>query len=241
MVNWKESTREIGTGVSKIQSKVQEGFIEITPTIHDEGTGLFACTSRCNACTFNQFRATRRCLLLLNPLSNSNYPPFPLLFYGSPYVEGIIRFYLAGDDSIVSHGRAFLEHPYWLSVNDDSADTLRRYGSAFELAQRIYEEKVLFDGFMKSYSNYIFSTCICQFHQVFFHAHVPAGLTRNPRDDKAYTLRRMVQRLAALNIIPTYHHSPSAVVERRNIFSNRVTSLQLAEQEGTIVLIHLLI
>lgn len=83
--------------------------------------GLFACTSLCTRCATTQFMKE-----------------------GSPYVEGTIRFYLSGDSSISTKGRAFKTHPYWISTDILEDKVKEMHGSAFALAQQIYEEKLFF-------------------------------------------------------------------------------------------------
>ena len=55
-----------------------------------------------------------------------------------------IRFYLSGEKSIITKGRAFLTHPYWIS--DDDKYYTRFFnehgGDPYQLAEEIYAEKV---------------------------------------------------------------------------------------------------
>ena len=85
------------------------------------------------------------------------------------YVEGTVRFYLTGEDYITTRGLAFLQHPYWISTDDPSAEIILSHGSAYRLAQRIYEEKIFFKNF------------------------VPSFVSRRPRDDKAHAIRKMIE------------------------------------------------
>ena len=100
------------------------GFICVRCSTPLDGTkGLFACTNLCRSCALRKFRR-------LN----------------APYVDGTIKFYLCGNESITSRGRAFLTTPYWVSIEIDDIrnkeEIIKRHGTVFELAQRIYEEKV---------------------------------------------------------------------------------------------------
>ena len=89
----------------------------------DGSKGIFACTNLCRNCALRKFRR-------LN----------------SVYVDGTIKFYLCGNESITSRGRAFLIAPYWVSMESDDVhnkeEIIKRHGTVYELAQRIYEEKV---------------------------------------------------------------------------------------------------
>ena len=104
---------------------------------------LFACTSLCRNCSLQKFT-------------------------GSDFVEGTIRFYLSGLDSITIKGYAFLTYPYFVCIDEDvktKIDVL--FGSAFEVAIAILQEKI------------------------FFSSWAPKSIKR-PRDDKAKTLRAMI-------------------------------------------------
>ena len=106
--------------------------------------GLFAAASLCTSCAIEKFKMEN-----------------------SPYVDGIIRFYLSGEDSITLKGKAFLEHPFWLSVDDVYERVKTSFGSAYELAQSIYAEKTFFKTFAPTISR--------------------------PRDDKQLTLSLMIE------------------------------------------------
>jgi hypothetical protein len=102
----------------------QLGFVCTRCSIPLDGiNGLFACTNLCSTCSLRKFR-----------------------WNNAPYVEGTIKFYLIGNQSITSTGKAFLTPPYWVQDSSDDVRTreeiVRKHGSVFELAQRIYEEKV---------------------------------------------------------------------------------------------------
>jgi len=63
-------------------------------------------------------------------------------------------------------GRAFLVHPFWYSLHDESTSLISKYGSSLRIAELIYKEKV------------------------FFSVHAPQ--IDRPRDDKAASLVRML-------------------------------------------------
>jgi hypothetical protein len=92
------------------------------PLKGQKNVGLFACTSLCTGCSEKRFKFEE----------------------GSDYVEGTIRFYLTGDDSITTKGLAFLSYPFWISIDDISEKVKAKHGSALHLAQSIYEEKIFF-------------------------------------------------------------------------------------------------
>ena len=106
--------------------------------------GLFAAASLCTSCAIEKFKMEN-----------------------APYVDGIIRFYLSGEDSITLKGKAFLEHPFWLSIDDVYDRVKTSFGSAYELAQSIYAEKSFFKTFAPTISR--------------------------PRDDKQLTLSLMIE------------------------------------------------
>lgn len=81
--------------------------------------GLFACTNICNTCAIKIFKDNN-----------------------CPFVDGIVRFYLCGQEALTTRGQAFLIHPYWLSTDDSYRRVIQTHGNAFNLAQAIYEEKV---------------------------------------------------------------------------------------------------
>ena len=92
----------------------------------------------------------------------------------------------AGDESIVSRGKAFRKAPYWVSSDDTSEQVLHSHTSVFELAQRMYEEKV------------------------FFREHIPQHLTQRPRDDKGHVIRSMLRKLRELDLcLPSFASAPS--------------------------------
>lgn len=69
---------------------------------------------------------------------------------GAGYVDGLVRFYLCGNDSITTRGQAFLVHPYWIGLDNAYEGVLQQYGGAFRLAQAIYDEKVFQDNSLMS-------------------------------------------------------------------------------------------
>jgi hypothetical protein len=91
--------------------------------------GFFAFTNVCNKCSIRRFKSGNH-----------------------GYVEALVRFYLVGDQTVVSRGFAFLVFPYWLSISiEDCRDVPYIQGSsspldcrqsAFEYAFTLYEEKV---------------------------------------------------------------------------------------------------
>jgi len=86
----------------------------------------------------------------------------------------------AGEESVVSRGKAFRQSPYWVTSEDVSVQVLSHaHTSVLELAQRMYEEKV------------------------FFRDHVPQDLTQRPRDDKAHAIRCMLRKLREMDLCPT--------------------------------------
>lgn len=91
----------------------------------------------------------------------------------------------AGEESVVSRGRAFVNSPYWVCTDDCSSQVLHSHSSVLELAQRLYEEKV------------------------FFSEHVPKDLTQRPRDDKGHAIRCMLRRLRELELCPTVAPAPN--------------------------------
>ena len=97
---------------------------ERCPRILEGQNGLFAFTHLCNMCATSQLKASE-----------------------SPYVDAVIRFYLSGDDFITSRGYAFLSSPFWVceasSLQETNDTIVNKHGSVFELAQRIFEEKVV--------------------------------------------------------------------------------------------------
>jgi len=110
--------------------------------------GLFASTSLCNCCSRARFE-------------------------GENTVEGTIRFYLAGLDSITIKGYAFLKYPFFMNLDNDDIkfriDSL--CNSAFESALSIWEEKIFFQKFAKD--------------------------IKRARDDKSKTLRTMIDEAEA--------------------------------------------
>ena len=105
--------------------------------------GLFASTSLCNCCSRARFE-------------------------GADTVEGTIRFYLSGLDSITIKGYAFLKYPFFMNLDNEDIksriDTL--CNSAFESALSIWEEKIFFQRFAKD--------------------------LKRARDDKSKTIRTMI-------------------------------------------------
>jgi hypothetical protein len=79
-----------------------------------------------------------------------------------------VRFYLCGSDNITVRGRAFLVHPFWFSLADESSQLVAQYGSALRIAELIYTEKKFF-------------------------SHWAPQLER-PRDDKFTSLFKMVHK-----------------------------------------------
>ncbi len=110
-------------------------------TILDGPNGFFCCTSLCKSCSFAKF-------------------------CGCSYVDSVVRFYLCGSENITVKGKAFLIHPFWWGDDDESAEVLKRHGTALNLAELIYEEKM------------------------FFAKH--ASSLDRPRDDKTYSLKMML-------------------------------------------------
>lgn len=107
--------------------------------------GFFACSNVCNRCAVQHF-----------------------VRHNCPYVDGIIKFYLCGDDFVTTRGQAFVEAPYWISLDDAYKTVVRQHDNAFMLAQKIFEEKE------------------------FFKSHAPLCIHR-PRDDKRRSLQRMIR------------------------------------------------
>jgi hypothetical protein len=62
------------------------------------------------------------------------------------YVDGLIKFYLCGEESITTRGQAYKEYPYWISTDEAWRIIVDKYGSAWMVAQVIYEEKVSIHG-----------------------------------------------------------------------------------------------
>jgi hypothetical protein len=67
-----------------------------------------------------------------------------LFFCSTSYVDGSIKFYLSGEKSIVTKGRAFLIPPYFISDDDKYHEKFfTEYGGdPYQLAEEIYAEKV---------------------------------------------------------------------------------------------------
>ncbi len=65
-------------------------------------------------------------------------------FNGQEFVDSTVRFYLCGSDNITVRGRAFLVHPFWFSLADESSHLVAQYGSALRIAELIYTEKKFF-------------------------------------------------------------------------------------------------
>jgi len=98
---------------------------------------LFACTTLCKTCSLKKF-------------------------IGSDFVEGTIKFYLSGLDSVTIKGLAFLQYPYFVCTDEDVKTKIEQlFGSAFEVSIAIYQEKE------------------------FFRIFAPKGIKR-PRDDKYF-------------------------------------------------------
>ena len=111
--------------------------------ILDGTNGLFAVSSLCKNCSTSKFK-------------------------GTECVEGTIRFYLSGMDSITIKGHAFLTYPFFVNVDDDVKTRIDNLcGSAFQVALSIYEEKM------------------------FFRKFAPKDIKR-ARDDKNKTIRQMI-------------------------------------------------
>lgn len=84
------------------------------------------------------------------------------------FIEGTIRFYLSGLDSITIKGLAFLTYPYFVCIDEDVKKKVDdMFGSAFEVSLGIWQEKK------------------------FFSQWAPKSIKR-PRDDKAKTLRMLL-------------------------------------------------
>ncbi len=83
--------------------------------------GIFACTTLCSSCALKKFTLQKE-----------------------PYVSATIRFYLCGEDTLTTSGKAVLIEPYWVSDDDNSGEMKQVHGSLLDLAQKIYEEKVVF-------------------------------------------------------------------------------------------------
>lgn len=85
----------------------------------DGKDGFFGFTSVCRMCSTNRFKLGH-----------------------NAYVEASIRFYLLGDQALVSRGYAFLVFPYWLSIDDECGSIMDSTLTAFKYAVNLYEEKV---------------------------------------------------------------------------------------------------
>jgi hypothetical protein len=62
-------------------------------------------------------------------------------FSSTSYVDGSIRFYLSGEKSIITKGRAFLTPPYFISDDDKYHEKFfTEYGGdAYQLAEETYD------------------------------------------------------------------------------------------------------
>lgn len=145
--------------------------------------GLFACSSMCSVCSTLKFKTDR-----------------------SMYVDGTIRFYLTGEDFITTRGYAFLRHPYWISTDDPTEEIVTMHGSAFHLAEKIYNEKM------------------------FFRTHAPVHAVPRPRDDKAYAIRKMIELMGHSS------NSGSSTTEstRRKTEKTRATSLNTSSSDSDV-------